>query len=86
MYLDKNGVEIKEGQLIILSNSRKDYEKRATVENIDGELKYRLLDGEEIGKIGSIKNKINCIYWSNDKPENVIEVMFSMRRSGEIVF
>ncbi|HHX60367.1 MAG TPA: hypothetical protein GX707_06475 [Epulopiscium sp.] len=75
MYLDKNGIEIKEGQTIVLSNSRKDYENRAKVENIGGELKYRLLDGVEKGKLGSIKYKVSCIYWAEDIPENCIEVI-----------
>ena len=75
MYFDKNGIEIKEGQEILLSNSRKDFEEKAIVESVDGELKYRLLEGRQQGKIGSIKNRVNCIYWPNDKPENVITVI-----------
>jgi hypothetical protein len=69
---DKNGIKIKSGQKILIENSRKDISRTGTVELVDGVLKIK---GDTDGKYSSVKNNLDSIWWTNDTPENWLEVI-----------
>ena len=79
---DKKGREIKEGNIILISNSRGCYNQKAKVEIINDKftdnkniLGYRLLTGHEKGKKGHLITWNDAIWTANDTPENFLEVV-----------
>lgn len=79
---DKKGKEIKEGDIILISNSRGCYNQKVRVEIINDEftehkdvLGYRLLTGHEKGKKGLLTTWNDAIWTANDTPENFLEVI-----------
>jgi len=73
--VDKNGVKIKPGQIVKINNKRGDCVYTGIVEDVDGELKIKHTDKRNKGKYSRVSTWINAIWWSNDVPENFIEVI-----------